>query len=229
MSDILKSEYINEQLYQSIRKDILTLRYKPGDKLSENSVSTEYGVSRSPVRKVFQRLESEGYVNILPQRGTFVSKLDYDFINNIIYMRYCVEKDMMNHLMQEQNTEIFDKLNFLLDKQKELIGIENPDLFEFSKLDNEFHQTIYYHQNKMALWQIIENNNVYTRFRMLYLTSDRLPAKTYQEHKELLHIMKTDANGELPDKLSKHLYGDTQTIEAIIKNKYQSYFLPLPF
>lgn len=64
---------------------------------------------------------------------------------------------------------------------------------------------------------------------MLYLTNDRLPYKTYKEHIELLRLMKTGAKGELSERLHKHFYGDTQTIETTIKSKYQNYFLPLPF
>ena len=82
-----RREFIKDRIYEDVRHDIITFRYQPGEKLSEYSLAEKFGVSRSPIRSVLQKLESESLVVIDPQRGTFVTKLDYDYIRDIIYLR----------------------------------------------------------------------------------------------------------------------------------------------
>ncbi len=60
--------------YRKIKEGVLTLRYRPGQKLSEAKLAAELGVGRSPVRSALARLERDGWVRVLPQQGTFVRK-----------------------------------------------------------------------------------------------------------------------------------------------------------
>ncbi|MCG8512186.1 MAG: GntR family transcriptional regulator, partial [Rhodospirillales bacterium] len=75
-------------------RKILRLDIQPGDALSEPEVSEALGVSRGPVREVFIRLASEGLVEIFPQVGTFVSRLDVATLLEAIYVRNALEPDL---------------------------------------------------------------------------------------------------------------------------------------
>lgn len=55
----------SEAILREIRADIITRKLKPGQKLTEQSVCEKYGISRSPVRTIFQQLEKEGMVMML--------------------------------------------------------------------------------------------------------------------------------------------------------------------
>ena len=62
-----------EKLYDRLLRDILMGRYGgSGSKLSENAVCSDYGVSRTPVRETFRRLETEGVLEYIPNRGEFI-------------------------------------------------------------------------------------------------------------------------------------------------------------
>lgn len=61
--------------YQKIKDGIVSLRYQPGQKLSEARLAEELRVGRSPVRSALARLERDGWVRVLPQHGTFVRRL----------------------------------------------------------------------------------------------------------------------------------------------------------
>ena len=63
------------QAYEQIKGNILDLRYKPGDKLSEARLADELQLGRSPIRAALARLEGEGWIRVLPQSGTFVREL----------------------------------------------------------------------------------------------------------------------------------------------------------
>ena len=63
-------------VYEELRKQILTLKLKPGVQLDEISLAAQFGLSRSPVRDAIARLSSEGLVTILPNRTTLVTPFE---------------------------------------------------------------------------------------------------------------------------------------------------------
>ena len=72
---------------EQIRRKIVDGTLELGQALSENALAAELGVSKTPIREALQRLETEGLVQILPQRGTFVfplSGIDAAPINSAI-------------------------------------------------------------------------------------------------------------------------------------------------
>src|SRR5262245_62309605 len=70
------AESLTEQAYRVIEEQIVTLRLKPGDVLSEQflCVSTKFG--RTPIREALQRLSREGLITILPRKGVLVSDIN---------------------------------------------------------------------------------------------------------------------------------------------------------
>src|SRR5262249_37867967 len=69
-------ESLTEQAYRVIEEQIVTLRLKPGEVLSEQQLSAAYRIGRTPVREALQRLAREGLVTILPRKGILVSDLN---------------------------------------------------------------------------------------------------------------------------------------------------------
>jgi DNA-binding GntR family transcriptional regulator len=65
------------RLYEDIKRRVLTLDLEPGAPLDETSLSGRYGVSRTPLREVFRRLEGEGYLEIRDNRGAIVSPMSH--------------------------------------------------------------------------------------------------------------------------------------------------------
>ncbi len=220
-----RREFIKDQIYHSVRHDILTFQYLPGEKLSENRIATKYSVSRSPVRAVLQKLENEKLVIIDPQRGTFVTKLDYHYIQNIIYMRWCVESNLLRTIADKQPRPLLEELRHCLYQQKELLQAEKIDPEEFTVLDNEFHRLCYAGNDREPLWQLLQEVNAnYLRFRLLDLVAGNAHRQIYLDHCRILQAIE-DQDVQLLDRLSKqHLYGNLQTFEGV-KSEYRAYFI----
>lgn len=64
---------LSGRVFQKIREDILSGKYKENDELRENTIGKELGVSRTPVREALRQLELEGLVTIIPNRGAYVT------------------------------------------------------------------------------------------------------------------------------------------------------------
>ena len=89
-----------EEVYQDICDRITNLQLKPGQKISENQMSEEYGVSRSVIRTIFARLSQRKLIEVYPQRGTYVSKIDLDFIADLLLLRTAIEKEVFMRFLK---------------------------------------------------------------------------------------------------------------------------------
>lgn len=80
-----------EQVFETLKREILDLKLEPGRMISENEICERFGVSRTPVRDALRLLQEQGFVETVPYRGTYVTLLSLDNIKQMIYMRVAVE------------------------------------------------------------------------------------------------------------------------------------------
>ena len=71
-----RNETLTEQAYRLIEEQIVTLRLKPGDVLSEQMLSATFDIGRTPIREALQRLAREGLITVLPRKGILVSDIN---------------------------------------------------------------------------------------------------------------------------------------------------------
>ena len=71
-----REQTLTEQAYRLIEEQIVTLRLKPGDVLSEQMLSASLKIGRTPIREALQRLAREGLITILPRKGVLVSDIN---------------------------------------------------------------------------------------------------------------------------------------------------------
>ncbi len=77
-----------------LRNAILSLRFKPGDRLVERELCESMGVSRALLREVLSQLEAEGLVKIIPHKGPIVAKYSRDEALAIYEVRAALEQEM---------------------------------------------------------------------------------------------------------------------------------------
>lgn len=71
-----------EDLYNDLKRQILTMELEPGSSLDETRLSEQYEISRTPLRDVFRRLAGEGYLEIINNRGAMVSSMNHKTVRN---------------------------------------------------------------------------------------------------------------------------------------------------
>ena len=83
----LEAEKGNQRndIYNQLRMQILNLTIKPGERLSENTLSSQMNASRTMVRDALSKLVEEGYIVVYPQRGTEVTLLDLERIRQVVF------------------------------------------------------------------------------------------------------------------------------------------------
>ena len=73
----------------------MCLELKPGELLSESDLAKKLNVSRTPIREVLIKLKAEKLIEVKPQAGTYVSLIDWNLIEEAIFIRYNLEKEAL--------------------------------------------------------------------------------------------------------------------------------------
>ncbi len=132
-------------VYNDLCRRIVTVELEPGMKISENSMSAEYGVSRSVLRSAFVRLQQTNLIEVYPQRGTFVKKLDQEYIRSAAMIRYVVERDAVYDILQNHRdvqTLCSDLKKIISDMEADLADGSGTAISDFKTQNAEFHLRI---------------------------------------------------------------------------------------
>ena len=85
-----------EYSYRVIRNAIMFLELKPGQVISEVELAQMLQISRTPIREVLGKLREENLVEVIPQVGTYVSKINLQLIEEAAFMRYILKEKLQN-------------------------------------------------------------------------------------------------------------------------------------
>ena len=91
---LAESASLTDRAYLALEERIATLQLKPGEVLSENTLSETLGIGRTPVREALQRLAREGMVTVLPRRGILVSEFNVASHLRMLEVRREIERLM---------------------------------------------------------------------------------------------------------------------------------------
>jgi DNA-binding GntR family transcriptional regulator len=82
---------LREVVADEIRQMIASGQLQPGERLFEDRLAEQLGVSRNPVREALRALEGTGLVEVLPRRGAYVSRIDADRVRQLLELRSVIE------------------------------------------------------------------------------------------------------------------------------------------
>lgn len=145
---------IAPQIYDRLRRAIITLAMLPSDALSEKELSLQLGVSRTPVREALIRLADEGLIDILPQRGSFVAPIRLRDVEEAQFIRETLERAVVRRLAKDCQPEILAELKSNLEQQE--AAVTRRDLDAFLELDEAFHKTFCDGAGLARSWRVIQ-------------------------------------------------------------------------
>jgi len=180
---------LRERVYKALKEMIIFQEIPPGEKLDEDSLASQLGVSRTPVRESLYRLENEGIVKIIPRRGAFIVKHSKESINEILSVREVLE----GLSAREAASHITDAALEVLESLSEKFSESNVRLLskEYLQVDVKFHKTII--EASKNEWLISLMNILNDHIQMLRLrtvTFQGRPEQSLSEHRRILEALK---------------------------------------
>lgn len=199
------------RVFNRIREDILSGKYLKSEELKENTIGLELGVSRTPVREALRQLELEGLVNIIPNKGAYVTGISEKDIHDIYVIRSYLEglcaKWACEHITQQQ-IEALEEVIFLSE-----FHLKKEHYEQILELDNKFHELIYEASGSKILEHVLSDFHHYVqRMRKITLSRMERVSDSNAEHTAILEAIRK-RDGELAERLAhEHII---QTIHNI--------------
>lgn len=211
---------IGDQIYKVLRREIIEMRIKPGEKLSEAQVAERFNVSRSPVRDAIRRLQQEKLVLVKPQIGTIVSQIVPDQAREICEVRLLLEP----HAAFVATSRIADTdlalLKVAFDRIQSLADEREEKRLLIVQTDNNLHRTIWLFCNNREIENILDR--YLDRMRRIQLATieiaNRLPPSEHEMRQIFEALMARDAE-RVRDAMYVHIFNIKRAIDEVMKRR----------
>ncbi|RAK07177.1 DNA-binding GntR family transcriptional regulator [Halanaerobium saccharolyticum] len=221
--DQYKNLNMKDYVYNVLKENIMNLSLKPGTALRKKEIAKEFGVSRTPIREAFVKLKEEGLIDVYPQRGTFVSYIDLDKVQEAKFMREALETKIVKLACEVFPEEkLFDMEANLRVQEMSLKQNNYIKLFDY---DNEFHKMLFEGCNKGNIWNAIEQLSTHlNRMRMLSLSADFNRSDVIEDHQRIINAIE-DRNPVEAEKVMDSHISRIKFDQEKLKRDYPDYFV----
>ena len=195
-----RKELLVEKVYQGLRRTLADYRWKPGVRVNVMKTARELGVSRTPVWEAVRRLEQEGILQSIPNRGVFMAETSLERSAEVIQTRGALDLLAVRLAGSKMTKRVLDRMSRSLSEQ--LQGIESGDVVRYSSADFQFHRLIYEISGNGYILELFESMTLQMRPIRLNI----LPAlpSLYLWHQEILQALADGDPGRAEKAMTRH-------------------------
>lgn len=218
----MERKSIQTLVYEELKKNIMSMKLKPGQTMSTQEIAARLNVSRTPVREAFLRLQSEGLVEMIPQRETMVSRIDVKRVDQEKFIRECLELGVINPFLQKKDNSVIGKMAALI-KLQEQCG-RDGDFVGFLDADDRFHKVLFDVTGQQMAWEAIAGRNGhYNRLRILFVQKESAVESSIRQHGEIIKCLETGEEETIRKALVSHIQRPEMDKTGLIA-AYPDYF-----
>lgn len=195
---------LKDKAYQVIKLEIIGGNLKPGLFLTEEKLSESMHISRGPIREALNRLEKEGFVTIIPRRGTMVSNITAQEVKDISKIRELLEpvaaKESLSRISRSKLKEIKKDFTNLISKPE---NKENKSIFFL--LDKDFHKLLNEECRNKKLIDILDNFEDHTNWFINLFIKNYSFKESIKDHLYIIEAIEKNEEDLVATTLIRHL------------------------
>lgn len=194
-----RPQLLTERVCERIREAIIRGELKLGEQVSESQLAARMDVSKTPVREALLQLKRDGLVEIHPQRGTFVFRLDPDQVGHLCRYREMVETAAIREAIETNREALADDMAACVEQMRQ--AERTRDFQALAQVDMQFHGLFFQHcQNSYlaAGYEVIRSQLVALRYRSPI-------ANAVASHQVLVDAVRDGDVGQATRLLSSHV------------------------
>src|SRR4051812_7756966 len=174
---------LGKEVADQLRRMILTGRRKPGERLIEDRLSVELGVSRVPIREALRTLAAEGLVDLPPRRGASVAAVSSEVARDLVEVRATLEGLNARLAARHHEKAIVAELKQVLADGDKAARTGNVD--DLVRLNSAFHDKLAEAGRNSILWDIMRTLRERTSLVFAVNTAAR-SSRDWEEHSRIL-------------------------------------------
>lgn len=192
------------RVYALLRDAIVASEFHPGQRLSEKDLAALLGVSRTPIREALVRLRDDRLVEIVPQLGTYVSRISHQALGDAQFVRESLECAAVRLAAKSADEEDLATLDAIVERQREAYRAAEIDRFYL--LDDELHRTFCDLSGHGIAWSLSQRASGHlNRIRRLSMTLPAYIDEMIDEHEVVIGAMRRGEPEQAERALREHL------------------------
>ncbi|MFW6277528.1 MAG: GntR family transcriptional regulator [Prolixibacteraceae bacterium] len=199
-------------VYEELKQMILTNQLKPGEKLLQEKLAAQLGVSRTPLLKAMQMLEFDYLVESVPRRGMFVKKLTIQEMHDIYDVREGIETVAVRLVIQRADE---NQIKQLQNCWHPFTGQKKIEQVKYQKTDDNFHAMLLEFSGNKVLEKTYRNS--FLQARIVQMGIMRPPEETLPEHLDLVNAIANRDLQKADSAIKNHLRRSKASIETNFK------------
>jgi DNA-binding GntR family transcriptional regulator len=177
-----------QRVQDVVRDAIVRLELPPGTAIDKAALCARLGVSRFPVSEALGRLAAEGFVEVLPQRGTRVARIDLADCRQAMFIRRALEAEAMRAIVPRADAVLLAALDKNLREQEVALGSDHGG--RFHQLDLELHELLLGFLGYERVKNAVEAARASLDRARLFMCTPTRQLSTFAEHQAILAAMK---------------------------------------
>ncbi|WP_261305461.1 GntR family transcriptional regulator [Paenibacillus andongensis] len=209
---------LTEEIYRIVKEDILTHKLKSGEKINIDQLARALEVSNIPIREALSRLQSEGYLNVIPFKGMFVNKMSVKELDELFEIRLQLEPFAVEKATLLIPDDILERLQETMNSlQTQQSPRSTNGLETIKEMNMSLHGTILaYCENtnlQNLVWGYIEQNQRYLTYIQLNLDINSTNEEWVEHNAVLQKLKQRDPKGA-SDAMSQHISNSRKRTNA---------------
>ncbi|MBA7703373.1 putative D-xylose utilization operon transcriptional repressor [subsurface metagenome] len=207
----LEIKSLTAVVLDDIRRRILTGDFRPGERINESEIALKLGISRSPVREAFRVLEGEGLITTLPRKGSFITEISAQDLEELFEIREILECHAID-CIRKRAKKSPDELRALIEEiGRELL--RKPDTFA---VISGFHFNLVELSNNYRLIELYRILGVsLRRYQLIYLSKKGQRDVSLEHHQVIVDALKGGNYSDIKKLLKRHI----RYVENMVKKQ----------
>lgn len=198
-----KTISLADQVFDHLENDILSGKYQRGEILTESKLSTELGVSRTPIREALRRLEQEHIIEE-SGKGSVVIGINEKDLEDIFMIRKSLECQVAALAAKNRTEEQLKQLREALEFQEFYLNKKDPD--QIKLMDSRFHETLYKLSGSTAFYDtLVPLHKKIQKYRRASVTNSSRAEASVAEHRKIYEAIESQNTALAAKYASEHV------------------------
>jgi DNA-binding GntR family transcriptional regulator len=217
-ADIKQALPKTAQVYELVRRAIVSLEMPPGHAVNEKKICDELQISRTPLREAILQLHAENLVDVRPNAGTFVAPIDLRYVLEGQLVRDALENKVVRFAARRVSKPFMAKLDLNMHQQRLFASERDYDQFYYQ--DEAMHQLICEHGASQRIWRVVTGAKAQLdRVRRLQMPEPNHLRIVLDEHEAIVEAIRRGDEAEAARAMKVHLDRVFLTIRHLMSEK----------
>jgi len=202
-------------VYENLKKRIITHYLKPGDPLNENVLSKELKTSKTPVREAIQQLEKEGFVENVPGKGSFVSRISFQDIRELFEIRELLECEVIKRAALKSAPDKVESIK----KKFEMESNEDKNAKDHFKAGDRIHTFVFEsfgNKRLLEYYKRLQEHIIRMRLNFFSELHQERSEQSFREHLEIMDALIAQDPLRAEKAMRDHLRNSVEYLKKVI-------------